>query len=83
MDPKNLIVFLLIGLAAGWVAGQVMRGQGFGVVGNMVLGVVGAVAGGVLFNLLQIRAVGTVGEFVTALVGALVLLFLARTLRKA
>ena len=52
MDLNTLIIFLLIGAAAGWIAGLLMRGGGFGVLGNIVVGIVGAVIGGFLFNLL-------------------------------
>jgi uncharacterized membrane protein YeaQ/YmgE (transglycosylase-associated protein family) len=82
MDLESLVIFLLIGLAAGWVAGHVMRGHGFGLGGNLAVGVVGAVAGGFIFRLLNIAAVGLVGEFVMALVGAIVLLFLVSALRR-
>ena len=52
----NIIWFLLIGLVAGWLAGQLMKGRGFGIVGNMIVGVVGAVLGGFLFGMLRLVA---------------------------
>ncbi|MGF1561796.1 MAG: hypothetical protein ACFB3T_06430 [Geminicoccaceae bacterium] len=48
MDPVALIIFLAIGLVAGWLAGQIMKGRGFGLVGNLVVGVVGAFLGGII-----------------------------------
>ena len=52
----GLISFLAIGLAAGWLAGQIMKGKGFGLVGNIIVGVIGAVLGGLLFGLLGLSA---------------------------
>ena len=78
----HLVWFLLIGLVAGWLAGQIMKGRGFGLVGDMVVGVVGAYLGGFLFGVLGISAGGTVGLLITATVGAVVLLFLLRLIKK-
>jgi uncharacterized membrane protein YeaQ/YmgE (transglycosylase-associated protein family) len=72
----DLIYFLLIGLAAGWLAGKIMKGRSFGVVGNLVIGVIGAVLGGFLFRLLGLLPIGLIGSLVSATVGAVVLLFL-------
>ena len=72
----DLIYFLLIGLAAGWLAGKIMKGYSFGVVGNLVVGVIGAVLGGFLFRLVGLLTVGLIGSLVSATVGAVVLLFL-------
>lgn len=74
--------FLLIGLAAGWLAGQITKGGSFGVVNNMIIGVIGAILGGVLFSLIGLKAYGLVGQLVTATVGALVLLFAIKKLAK-
>ena len=74
--------FLLIGLAAGWLAGQITKGGSFGVVNNLIVGVIGAILGGWLFWLLGLKAFGLVGQLVTATVGALVLLFLLKKLAK-
>ena len=54
--------FALIGLCAGWLAGQIMKGGGFGLVGDLIIGVIGAILGGWLFGLLQIKAIGLVGS---------------------
>lgn len=77
----SIIWFLLIGIAAGWLAGQVMRGGGFGLVGDLIVGVVGALLGGFLFGLLGLSADGLVGSLVTATVGAIALLWLLRFFR--
>ncbi len=78
----NIVWFLLIGLAAGWLAGRIMKGQGFGLGGNLVVGVVGALLGGSLFDFLGIAAGGPIGSLVTATVGAIVLLAIARLLTR-
>lgn len=72
----NFLWFLLIGLAAGWLAGQLTRGGSFGLVGNLIVGVIGAVLGGFLFRLLGFATTSLLGSLVTATVGAIVLLFL-------
>ncbi|MDY0165579.1 MAG: GlsB/YeaQ/YmgE family stress response membrane protein [Thermoguttaceae bacterium] len=78
----ELIYFLLIGLAAGWLAGQFMKGRGFGLVGNLVVGVIGAVLGGFLFRLVGLAATGLLGSLICATVGAIVLLFLLQKFGK-
>jgi len=82
-SPVALILYLLIGLAAGWLAGRIMKGGGFGLVGDLIVGVVGAFLGGWLFDLLGISLGGLLGSLVTALVGAIVLLYLLRLIKKA
>jgi uncharacterized membrane protein YeaQ/YmgE (transglycosylase-associated protein family) len=74
--------FILIGIAAGWLAGQVMKGGGFGLVGDLIVGVIGALLGGVLFRLLGISAGGLLGSLVTATVGAIVLIALLRAIKQ-
>ncbi len=76
--------FILIGLAAGWLAGQLMKGGGFGVVGDIVVGVIGALLGGFLFRTLGMSAGGgLLGSLIVAVIGAVVLLFLLRLIKKA
>ena len=83
MSLTSLIWFLLIGLIAGWLAGKVMKGGGFGVVGDMIVGVIGALIGGWLFGQLGISAGGLIGAIITAFVGAVILIFLLRIIRRA
>ena len=78
----NLISFIFIGIVAGWLAGQIMKGSGFGLVGNLVVGVVGAMLGGILLDLLYLGASGFIGSLVTAVIGAVVLLWATRQLRR-
>ncbi|MBN2028762.1 GlsB/YeaQ/YmgE family stress response membrane protein [bacterium] len=77
-----LIYFLIIGLVAGWLAGQIMKGKGFGLLGNLIVGCIGAVLGGYLFGWLGISTYGLIGSLVTALAGALVLLWIIRLIQK-
>ncbi len=74
----NILYFALIGLAAGWLAGKVMKTNNPSLLVDLLVGVIGAILGGFLFRLLGLQAVGMVGDLVTALVGAMVLIFLLR-----
>ncbi len=79
----ELLWFLLIGAAAGWLVGYITKGKSFGLPGNIVIGVLGAVIGGWLFGLLGIRTSGGLfGQLITAVAGALVLLWVARLIKK-
>lgn len=80
----NFLWFLIIGLVAGWLAGVLMKGGGFGMVGDLVVGVVGALLGGWLFGALGLSAGGgLIGSLVVAVIGAVVLLFLVRLIKRA
>ena len=84
MDPVGIVVCLAIGALSGWLAGQLVKGYGFGLVGNIVVGIVGSFIGGWLFS--QFGAAGgagLVGSIVTSVVGGVVLLFLIGLIRKA
>ena len=79
----GFIWFLLVGLAAGWLAGMIMKGGGFGVIGNIVVGIVGAFIGGFLFNALGVSSGGgTLGSVIVATIGAIVLIFLLRLIKR-
>ncbi len=78
----NLLVFLLIGVVAGWLAGRIMKGRGFGLAGDLIVGVLGALLGGFLFDALGVPVHGWLGSAVMAVVGAMVLLFLLGLLRR-
>jgi uncharacterized membrane protein YeaQ/YmgE (transglycosylase-associated protein family) len=82
MGTHNLILFLVVGVVAGWLAGRIMKGKGFGLVGDLVVGVIGAFIGVWLFGLLGISAGGILGLLVAALVGALVLLYVIRMVKR-
>ena len=74
--------FLLVGIAAGWLAGKIMKGGGFGWLGDLIVGVIGAVLGGFLFGLLGITAAGLLGSLITATVGAIALIALLRLIKR-
>jgi uncharacterized membrane protein YeaQ/YmgE (transglycosylase-associated protein family) len=75
--------FILIGLAAGWLAGHLMKGGGFGFIGDIVVGVIGALIGGFLFRSVGLfPGGGLLASLVVATVGAVVLLFLLRLIKR-
>jgi uncharacterized membrane protein YeaQ/YmgE (transglycosylase-associated protein family) len=78
----DLIWFILIGIAAGWLAGQIMKGGGYGLLGDLIVGVIGALLGGFLFRLLGISAGGLLGSLITATVGAIALIALLRAIKR-
>ena len=79
----SLVIWLLVGLIAGWLAGELTRGSGFGLWGNIVIGIIGAVLGGILLSALGVDPGGFLGEVVQAVIGALVLLALISVVRQA
>jgi uncharacterized membrane protein YeaQ/YmgE (transglycosylase-associated protein family) len=81
ISVNSLVIWLLVGLIAGWLAGELWRGRGYGTWGNIALGIVGAIVGGVLLGALGVDAGGFLGEVVQAVLGALVVLAVAGILR--
>ena len=80
----NFIWFILIGLAAGWLAGQLVKGGGFGMLGDIIVGVIGALLGGFLFSALGLSSGGgLLGSLIVATIGAVVLLFGLRLIKSA
>lgn len=69
---------ILIGVVAGWLAGMISRGGGFGIWGDLVTGVVGSFIGGYLFNFIGISVYGTIGLIISSTVGAIILLWIIR-----
>ena len=82
MGVTDMVFLLVIGLCAGWLAGQITKGGSFGLANNLLVGVIGAIVGGVLFRLIGLKAYGLMGQLVTATVGSLVLLFLLKKFGK-
>ncbi len=81
----DFLWFILIGIAAGFLAGQIMKGGGFGLIGDLVVGVIGALLGGFLFSLLHISLGGLpvlVGELIVATVGAIILIAVLRLIKR-
>lgn len=79
----GLVWFILIGIAAGWLAGQIMGSGGYGLLGDLILGVIGAIVGGFLFGMLGFAATGLLGSLITATVGAIALIALLRVIKRA
>jgi uncharacterized membrane protein YeaQ/YmgE (transglycosylase-associated protein family) len=77
----NMLWFLIIGIIAGWLAGNITKGSGFGLIGDLVVGVIGAFIGGFLFSLTGLSAYGTIGEIIMATIGAIVLLWIIRLIK--
>ena len=77
----NFIIWILIGAAAGWFAGKMMKGGGFGFLMNMLLGVAGSFVGGFCFSLIGLEANSMIGSLVTAAAGAMIILWVAGKLK--
>jgi uncharacterized membrane protein YeaQ/YmgE (transglycosylase-associated protein family) len=79
-----LLWFILVGLVAGWLAGHLVKGGGFGVLGDVMVGVIGAVIGGFLFRAIGVSNVsGLLGSLFVAIIGAVVLLLVLRQFKRA
>ena len=79
----ELLIFLLIGAVAGWLAGIIMKGGGFGLIADIIVGIIGSFIGGWLFGKLGLSAGGgMIGSIVVSTVGAIILLFVIRLLKK-
>ncbi len=77
-----LIWVVVIGILAGWLAGQITKGRGFGVLGDLIVGVIGSLLGSFVFGLLGIYAGSIVGRLILSVVGAILLLYLIRFIRR-
>lgn len=84
MTVESILIICLIGAVSGWLAGLIVRGFGFGLLGNIVVGIIGSFIGGWLFSAMGIwPGGGIVGTIVASVIGAVVLLLLLRVLRTA
>lgn len=85
MSISGLIIFLVISGFAGWLASKILSSKRFGILGNIIVGIVGAILGGFVFNLLGFTASagGLLSAFVTALIGAIMLLYVIGLIKKA
>ena len=83
MAGGGIIWWIVVGLIAGWLAGQVMKGGGYGVLADIVLGILGGILGGWIFGKMGIGAGGTIGSIVVAFVGAIILVGLTRLVKRA
>ena len=79
----ELLVFLIVGAVAGWLAGQIVKGGGYGLIGDIIVGIVGAYIAGFLFPRLGISlGAGIVGEIISAAIGAIILLVVIRAVKR-
>ena len=78
LTPGGIIAWLIVGLIAGWAAGKVSRGHGFGLLGDLVVGLIGALLGGLIAGLFIHGSVGFVGSLIIAFLGAVILLAVLR-----
>ncbi|MFN4155647.1 MAG: GlsB/YeaQ/YmgE family stress response membrane protein [Paracoccaceae bacterium] len=84
MGIEALLIILLVGAIAGWLAGQIVKGYGFGLLGNIVVGIVGALIAGFLFPRIGLGLGGGIlGSIIAATLGAVILLFLIRLIKRA
>ena len=83
MNGESLLIFLVVGALAGWLAGLIVKGYGLGLIGNIVVGVIGAFIGGWLFDHFRLlHGNGFVGAVIGATAGAVILLLLLRLVRR-
>ena len=78
-----LLWVIIIGILAGWIAGKIMRGKGYGLLGDLIIGVIGSLLGSFVFGLVGLGAYGLIGRLIVAVVGAVILLWLIRVIKKA
>jgi uncharacterized membrane protein YeaQ/YmgE (transglycosylase-associated protein family) len=78
----QILVFLLIGALAGYLASSIMKTKGYGLFGNMAIGVLGALIGGLIFSFFGVSAGGLIGSFIVALLGSILVLFVASLFKK-
>lgn len=83
LEPMSILGWIIIGAIAGWLAGKIVEGYGFGFVGNLVIGILGAVVGGYILPHLGIVPASTLGNLFAATLGAVVLLFVLGLLKRA
>lgn len=77
----GLIWWILVGLVAGWAAGKIMKGSGYGALTDIALGIIGAVVGGFLLGLVGIHGSGLIGSILVAIFGAVILVWLSHRLK--
>jgi uncharacterized membrane protein YeaQ/YmgE (transglycosylase-associated protein family) len=82
LSNEGILVILFVGLVAGWLAGKIVRGTGFGIIGDIIVGIAGALLANFLFPKLGIRlGTGVVAEIIQSAIGAIILLLIVRLVR--
>lgn len=79
----SILYAVIIGIIAGWLAGLFVKGRGFGILGNLVVGIIGAVIGSWVFGALGINAYGSFGPLITAFIGAVLFLALVKAIKRS
>ncbi len=82
VTDMHIVILLLIGLIAGWLAGVIWKGKGFGLIGNLAVGVIGSFIGGFMIRFLGFIPQGMIASIITAVIGALVLLWIINQIKK-
>ena len=77
----DLLWVVLIGILAGWLAGKIWKGRGFGLFGDLIVGILGSLLGNFIFGIVGLGAYGLIGRLLIAVAGALILLWLLRLIR--
>ncbi len=80
LDPGGLIAWLIVGAIAGFLAGKVMKGGGYGLIGDIIMGIIGAFVGGFLVSMLNLGEMGFIGSIVVAFIGACIFIAIVRAL---
>jgi uncharacterized membrane protein YeaQ/YmgE (transglycosylase-associated protein family) len=81
LSPGGIIGWIIVGLVAGWLAGKVMSGGGYGFFGDIIVGLVGAFIGGIIVSLFTSKTVGLIGSIIVAFIGACVLVAILHLVR--
>ncbi|HET6390412.1 GlsB/YeaQ/YmgE family stress response membrane protein [Hyphomicrobium sp.] len=83
LAPESVLAWIIIGAIAGWLAGLLVKGYGFGLIGNIVIGILGAGIAGILAQAMGLYTESTAGNIVAAVIGSLILLFIVGMVRRA
>ena len=81
-EGQTLLYIIIVGIIAGFLAGKIMKGSGFGLLGDLVVGVIGAIFGGFVLGLIGLHGSGYIGEIIIAVIGACLLLWIVRQIKK-
>jgi uncharacterized membrane protein YeaQ/YmgE (transglycosylase-associated protein family) len=85
MEGQGLLITLVVGAIAGWLAGQIMKGSGYGLIGDIIIGVIGGFVGSWLWGVLKLPMIAAnfwISAIVTSTVGAVLLLFVIKLVRR-
>jgi uncharacterized membrane protein YeaQ/YmgE (transglycosylase-associated protein family) len=80
LNPGGILMWIVVGLLAGWITGLLMRGGGYGIIGDLILGLVGALVGGFLASFFIAGSFGFIGSLIIAILGAVIVVALVRLL---